>query len=213
MRKKVTIPVNWTTRKSIKTQIAKTYYNRLDNILAQNTIYIRTGKNLVTDLLLTPSRYKFKSQRKELVEKLRTNLDKKRLSNLKIIQATIEETVDKKDYKIIFKSINDKKIKQYKCKLPIINKDKDVIEYLVDHIGSNIGMEKENRGLYITFAKHYSENLIFRAVAEFKELISINPKKYKDKQKYFTSIVHTTAHKMGREWILPCDKNCHLRNT
>jgi len=212
LKELVTIPVNWGVRKQIKTQIAKIQYSRLDNIFATTDIYSRTGKNTVIDLLLTPSRYKYKSHRKQVLEKLYLNLNGKRLSSLKIIQVTIGETVDGQDCKITYRAVDDLKIAKHQSVLPIVNKDKNIIEYLANHMGENVGMAKENKGLYIMLAKHYSENLIFRAVGEFKELVSQDPQKYENKPAYFTSIIHTTAHKMGKEWIKPCDKNCQYRN-
>lgn len=210
LRQLRTIPVNWTARKSITSPIAKVLYNRLDNILAKHPIYERTACNLVDDLALTPGRYKYKSQRKQLVSGILKQLNGKRLSNLRILNIQVEETVNGKDWKLVFKTKSDRKPKQASNNLPIVNKDPDKREMLIDQIAQVVGEIDKNYKLYNLFSLYYSDNLIHRSLGEFKELTKDN-KAIKNKAKYFTATLHAIAHKMGKEWIKDCGKNCKHR--
>lgn len=210
LRNKVTIPINFSARKKIKSSIAKSLYNRLDNILAQNSIYERTSKNLVQDLNITEGRYKYKSQRRVLLERLKKNLDKVEMSKPgQFLSVEIKETSDRKDWKCVFKKTGKPSTKK-KPKLPIINKEKEVRQFLINSIADVVGAREQNYGLYNTFALHYSENMIFRAIGEYKELTAHNPR-IANKESYFTAIMHTIAHKIGKKWIKDCDKNCRYR--
>ncbi len=210
LRELRTIPVNWTARKSITSPIAKVLYNRLDNILSKHSYYERTALFLVLDLSLTESRYKYKSQRKQLLNTIVKQLNGKRLSNLSILVVSLEETADKKDWKLVVKTRSDKKERKPTYKLPIINKDPDEREMIIERIGSIVGDLDKNYKLYNVFSLYYSINIINRSLGEFKELTSIN-KSIKNKSKYFTSVLHAIAHKMGREWIKDCGPECKYR--
>lgn len=212
VRNKITIPINFKARKKIRSSIAKTLYNRIDNILAKNPVHERTLAGLVEDLNIPATRYKHKSQRLELAERLKRNLDGIELSRLGVfLSLEIKETANGKDWKCIFRKKGEAQgIQKSKPRLPIVNSDKAVREYLVDLIASMIGSKEKNHGLYNTFALHYSENMIHRATAEFKELTAINPN-IANKESYFTALMHTIAHKLDKDWIKPCDETCRYR--
>lgn len=211
LQEKRTIPVNWTSRKKITSQVAKVLYNRIDNLLAKHSILERTATNLVNDLELSKGRYKYKSQRKELVQKLKQQLNGLILSNLSTIIVEIKETADNKDWKCIFRTKKRKNITG-KTSLPILNKDSLKREYLISEITKVVGGEDKNRDLYNVFALHYSNNMIFRALGEYKESVNNNPE-IKKKQSYFTTTMHIIAHKMGLEWIKPCEITCKYRKS
>jgi hypothetical protein len=80
---RVTIPVNFTARKSIKSEVAKALYNRVDSILAKMDRHEKTALKLVEELSLKASRYQYKSQRKAFVELLKKNLDGVPLSSIR----------------------------------------------------------------------------------------------------------------------------------
>ncbi len=75
IRNSITIPVNFTARKSIKSEVAKTLYNRVDSVLAKMDKYEKTALKIVDELALKASRYQYKSQRKSLLELIQKNLD------------------------------------------------------------------------------------------------------------------------------------------
>ena len=211
------IPVNFTARKLITSPTGKVLYNQVDIILSStNKPYSRTALNLVDDLGLTPTRYKYKSQRKVLLEGLQKSLNNRRLGNFRILHVKLEETADGSDWKLIFTSSKNVKTenktskKKYK-KLKVMNSEPGIIEYLSDSIASVVGHEKENSSLYKKFATHYSENAIFRAISEYKqqaEGAKVNPK-------MFTAILHRIIHEMNYDsWITDCtpdEKNCKYK--
>ncbi len=213
LRNNVTIPVNFSARKSISSDVAKTIYSRVDNILVTHKVYKRKALNIVHEYNLTPGRYEYKSQRKKLLELIQRNLDGVETSREGLyLSVTIEETADGKDWNCIFSTRGTQKRKTLKSKidLPIINKDKEMREGLVAAIIEVVGGKKENQALYNVYALYYSDTLIFRALGEYKELLIANPK-IKNKLGYFTALMHTIAHKMNKEWIKNCGKNCQYR--
>ncbi len=216
-RNKVTIPVNFTARKKIASSIARTWYSRIDNILAKRPIHERTALGLVEDLNMTIDRYKHKSQRKEFVERLQRYLDGVELSRQGVyLIVDIAETADKKDWKCIFRSKGGQNAldlkSAHKLKRPIVNSDKKIRESLIIMIDDVVGGKDTNYGLYNSYALYYSETLIMRAISEYKEIISFNHN-IGNKEAYFTAIMHTLVHKTGGEWIKSenCGDACRYR--
>ena len=203
-----TIPVNFTTRKSITSPMAKVLYSKVDKILySSKRDYSRTILNLVTDLNLTEGRYKYLSQRKALAEKLQSSLNEKLLSNMSKLIVKIELTSKADDWKVIFSStMTNKKLTSSKNKNPKIrNTNQNTIDEIVYKIVSVVGHEKENKALYNKFARHYSLNLITRAIGEYKE--RIHQAGVKNQPAMFTSIVHRLVHELKYEWITDCQKD------
>lgn len=110
IRNRVTIPVNFTARKSIKSEVSKALYNRVDSILAKMDRHEKTALKIVEELGLKTSRYQFKSQRKTLLELIQRNLDGKPLSSMNAsLCFQITETSNKQDWKcVLTKQINKK---------------------------------------------------------------------------------------------------------
>lgn len=211
IRNRVTIPVNFTARKSIKSEVAKALYNRIDSLLAKMDRHEKTAIKLIDELSLKVSRYQYKSQRKAFVELLQKNLDGVPLSSVDaFLCVTLLETSNKQDWKCVFtKQSHSKATNTAPRRLIIVNSDADHREYLVEAINVAIGGKKQNSRLYHKFALYYSENLIRRAIGEYKELIK--HWSIQNKQGYFTSLMHTLCHKLNKERIKPCDKNCQYR--
>jgi hypothetical protein len=202
-----TIPVNFTTRKSITSPVAKVQYSKVDKILySSKRPYSRTAKNLVIDHNLTPGRYKYLSQRKELVEKIQKSLDGKLLSDMSILSVKITLTADETDWKCIFTSrTQSKKLAKPKKRLKVVNTDENEINEIIYQISNIVGHEKENGKLYKLYATHYSRNLIMRAIGEYKE--RIQGSQVENKPGMFTSILHRLVHELKYEWIKDCSKN------
>jgi len=213
IRNSITIPINFSARKSIKSSVAKSIYSRIDNILINKSRLENTAEYIVKNYELTPSRYRYKSQRKKLIELIVRNLDGVETSrNGVFLCVRAEETKDGKDWKCIFTTIEQGSSKKPKKKtaLPIVNTDQSYRDYLVSEITQVLHDNGENAGLYHLFALHYSENHIRRALGEYKELLQQSPQ-IKNKKSYFTSIMHVVGHKLGVEWIKGCDANCRYR--
>ena len=158
-----TNPILWSVRKSIRSSIARVYYSKVDTQLYNRIEYVRTGRNLVTDLMLSPNGYEYLSQRLILVEKLKEQLDGKTLSCLKTLHMSIENTVDGTDIKLIARRGNSKAPLPYN-NLPILNQDDDYLSYMVDTIVSVVGGGDSNKKFYRRLAIHYSKNHILRAL-------------------------------------------------
>ncbi len=217
LRSGVTIPINFRARKSIQSDVCKAIYSRIDSEIIGKKRLENTAKTIVKKYYLTEGRYKYKSQRKGLVDLIKRNLDGVETSRQGVyLVVSICETADSTDWKCVFTTRSDspevldiKKLKG-KPKLKVINKDPAFRSYLVDEISRVVGGEKENLSLYNMFALYYSENHINRALGEFKELIEYNSVIEK-KQAYFTSLMHTLAHKLKVEWIKECSEHCKFR--
>ena len=217
-RSKITIPVNFEARKSIRSNIAKCLYNRLDNILAKASYRERSANLIIEDLNLVTPRYKYKSRRYKLLQTLQKNLHGVELSQKGYsLDVGIQETANGSDWKLILKKQDNGKTKRLDNKphIPIVNYDENQIEHMITHIDELIGGRAKNAGLYRKFAQCYSDTLIFRSIAEYKEVsqhISSSVSGSEDKkQRYFTGVMHQTAHKMGMEWINDCGTNCQKR--
>ena len=134
IRNRVTIPVNFTARKSIKSEVAKALYNRVDSLLAKMDRHEKTAIKLIDELNLKASRYQYKSQRKAFVELLKKNLNGVPLSSIKAyLCVNIVETANKLDWKCVFSKRSDKQITTTK-RLPIVNTDARFRDHLVDTI-------------------------------------------------------------------------------
>lgn len=212
-RRKRTNPILWSERKKITSPIAKILYSRLDTFLFKRTTYERRALHLVDDLFVTKDRYKYLSQRKVWLEKLQSQLDGRWLSTQRKLQVTIEPTSDGKDVKLVCRSRNVKEIVAYN-NLPIVNKNKAHISHLIDLIDETVGGKDENYKLYEVFSQYYSEQMILRALGEYKEnLAYLKGKDTGAKRKLFTVTMHRIAHETGRGWIKKCSDNCKYRKS
>ena len=138
IRNRITIPVNFTARKSIKSEVAKALYNRVDSILAKMDRHEKTALKLVEELGLKASRYQYKSQRKAFVELLKKNLDAVPLSSVNgYLCVSVIETANKLDWKCVFSKRSDKQPTASK-RLPVVNTDLAFRDYLVDVIAEAV---------------------------------------------------------------------------
>lgn len=203
-----TNPILWSVRKSIRSPVARVFYSQIDRILYNRPRYERTGMNIVTDLMLSPERYKYKSKRLELLQKLQKQLDGKTLSNLCPISLYIAETADGNDFKVIVSSGASKAIAQ-KNTVPVLNTSKQYIDMMVGRIDEVVGGANTHSKLYRKLVRHYTENHIMRALGEYKEARQyLSDKTPEYRQKHFTVIMHRLAHSLKRSWIKACPPDC-----
>ena len=88
-----------------KSEIAQLLYSHVDLILARHDHYERRTKELFDDLNLQGPGYRKRSDRKRTLERALVELRGAPLSTGILNAATIEETKDGKDYKVVFRKI------------------------------------------------------------------------------------------------------------
>jgi hypothetical protein len=86
----------------LRSEIAQLIYSHIDLMLFDKTRYERKSRELFDDLGLKNSEYEHMYERKRAIEKALRELQGIRLSSGVIKTATIEKTVDGKDYKVSF---------------------------------------------------------------------------------------------------------------
>ena len=84
-----------------KSELAQVLYTYLDLILHDKTAYERRTKELFEELGLTGSAYVKASKRKQVLGPAIKELEGVALTTGRIASATIEETADGKDFKIV----------------------------------------------------------------------------------------------------------------
>lgn len=209
IKNKVTIPVNFAARKNIRSSIAKALYSRLDNLLIKNSFYERKALGLIADLNITPGRYKYKSQRKILLDKLQKSLQGAEMSKPGLIMhVTIKETSDKKDWKCVVRALekNESSVVEEVGQ----QQHQDTEEPLIDMIERVVGGLEKNYALYHRFISAYSAEFLKEVLTEWQDITHKN-QGINDKEKYFIHLVHSTVHKKGLAWIEECGKHCKFR--
>jgi hypothetical protein len=86
----------------LKSEIAQLIYSHIDLMLYDKTRYERRSKELFEDLGLKNAEYSHMYERKRAIEKALKGLNGIRLSSGVLKSATVEKTVDGKDYKVGF---------------------------------------------------------------------------------------------------------------
>jgi hypothetical protein len=86
----------------LRSEIAQLIYSHIDLMLFDKTKYERRSRELFDDLGLKNHEYSHMYERKRAIEKALKELEGIRLSSGTLRTATIEKTVDGKDYKVAF---------------------------------------------------------------------------------------------------------------
>jgi len=204
----VTIPVNLGARRRIKSPLGRTFYSRIDNILAsKNKPIENTARTIIDQYYLDPDKYRYLSKRKRLIETLVKSIDGKESSKRgTFFSAKILKTASGDDYKIrVSKSVH---LIESKASI------NDEIEQaaLIDEIIAVVQQGETNFHLYKKIAATYKRDHIQYALSELKEFLNTPSAKVdKSPAALFVSFLHRKAHDLGLEWIKPCDKNCKFR--
>ena len=213
LKKQRTAPLNLSTRKSITSSIQKVLYDMVDIYLTSQNhrgIFERRATWLIGDLNISPARYEYISRRKTLLMGFKEGLDGKLLSNLKKLSVTVLLTADGEDWKCRFQAINTDNVKpKWITHMTPKNTDPSVIESLVYKMSAVVSITDKNRKLYRLYATYYSENLIDRAIGEFKE--RKHQWSIRSQWAMFTVTLHRIAHSLKYEWIKPCKPSCQYR--
>jgi hypothetical protein len=86
----------------LESEIAQLVYTHIDLIMFGKTRYERCTKELFADLGLTGTSYRFKSNRKQKLQRALIELQGVRLNHGVLKSATLVETADGHDYKVVF---------------------------------------------------------------------------------------------------------------
>lgn len=213
IRNKITIPINFAARKKIRSSIAKALYSRLDNLLIQNPTYERHALGLIEDLNITPGRYRYKSQRKILLQTLQKNLDGAEMSRLGLrILVEVKETPDGEDWMCIFRTQDDNHILEHYSspseEASVTLSDNEL--YLFEIIESSVGRSAQHTDTFKRISQCYAEDLLLNVLDEWLDTVSLNHA-ISDPQAYFINLMHHSAHKKGIDWIEFCDNSCKYR--
>lgn len=210
IRNKVTIPVNFSARKKIRSSIAKALYSRLDNILIHNKIYERKALGLIEDLNITPGRYKYKSQRKILLDKLQKSLDGAEMSRKGLVlRVAIRETSDGTDWKCVFRCGNASEVAPNTALL-VEEEDNEEVVQRIKIIDDVVGNKELHYSEYRRYASCYDAVFLEAVVNQWLEITNRNTG-ITDKQKYFTNLMHNTVHQKGLDWVEDCGAQCPMR--
>jgi hypothetical protein len=202
-----TKPINLSVLRSIKGEIASVLYTRLDIILSTRDRYERNTKGVFSDLQIDSEKYRYPSRRKAKLTPIVKELNGKRLSTGHVLSLSLEKTVDHKDWKIVCTRGSMQIPREAVRSISPVN-ETDLAEYLAEEIGAVVGDLETHRKLYTMFARYYNQNLIYRAIGEYKETATAD---VHYPRRFFTAIVHRLAHEQGKEWIKPCGKDCKHR--
>ncbi len=210
-----TKPVNYKAFLSIKTDASATLYNYLDIYLSKKYVWERRALGLFSEIGLTGQRYKNRSIRKQMLEKLKLELNGKELSSGKL-SISIKETSDKKDYKLVVKKIavNNKNKNNL---IPIGNpkNDKEDIPLIVDDIFeqlSHLGNVSEtSRKTLETLARYYDRHLLLDTASIVK--VDFRGKVKKSPVAAYINALHMEVHKRNLKWYNPskCGNDCKWR--
>lgn len=195
---------------SISGEIASVLYTRLDIIMSvRERPYERTSKGLFEDLDLDSEKYQYPSRRKAKLESVIKQINGKKISTGEILVVRLAKTVDGSDWKIVVNKDKPKGLpKAHRPSLPIVN-DKKMVVLLAEDIAAVLGDLETHRGLYERLCMHYSVDLIYRALGEFKADGGLQSTY---KRRYFVAMLHRLAHESGLEWIKNCGSDCKYRN-
>jgi hypothetical protein len=206
-----TKPTQLETVLHIKGEIASALYARLDIVLSDKNYYQRTTQGVFEDLQLEGEiEYRYPSGRKRKLEKALKELNGKRIST-GILHLSLEKTSNGSDWKLIACKVgplaaNVKRALGKNQKKPA--NPSELVSLLAKDIAAVVGDYENRRRLYETYALHYSAELIYQALSEYKADIP-DPK---NPGRVFSSILHRLAHQHGKEWIRPCATDCKYRS-
>ena len=173
-------------------------------------IFERRAWWLIEDLNISPARYQYISRRKSLLLDFQKGLDGKLLSNLKKLKINVLPTADGEDWKCRFQAVATEHHKpKVITHIKPVNTDSNTINTLLYKMEQVVPITDKNKKLYGMYATYYSENVIDRAIGEFKE--RKHQGSIKSHGAMFTVTLHRVAHSLGYEWIKPCKPSCRYR--
>lgn len=166
MLNNVVRPINFSALRQIKSDASTRLYMMLDMYLASKPKVERKSDALLkVDLGYQGKRYDNRGERKRSLERLVRDLDGKELTSGKLALA-IEETADKKDWKLVARKV--KRIERKRPHVKAVRGSEDA-EYLADDLLELFGgVGAPKRGFLVFLCKHYPEPVLRDALSRAK---------------------------------------------
>ena len=204
-------PTAYDTLMKIKNDMAGSWFRYIDSkISVSNRKTMNHNSPLVLKILgNTGIRYSKPHNRKQVLETLKKHCHGAKLSSGDLYQIKIKRTADGKDFKLVSWTKKDSFSIPTKPRFKVVNRDKDLVNYLADLIVEVAG-EDNNMQWYRKISRHYPQQMIHTAISEFRD--ATHRKNIAHRGKFFTSVLHGLAHRSGVEWIgKECNELCSLR--
>lgn len=205
-----TKPFNYEAFVEIGDETSANLYALLDNYLSQKLHWSRRALPLIREeLFLEGKRYDQRFARHERLKRLVRDLHGIELSTGKL-ELWIEETVDKKDWKLMAKKVpRIEKKRRMPAKLA---NPKEAIPYIVEDLEEDFfrafhyRLPKRSQRTLSLLAHWYTRDMLFQALsvvkADMQGTIKTSP------IRAFVYRVHVMAHERKLPWINDCGPNC-----
>lgn len=204
-------PVNFSALLSFKSSIAEMFYTRADSILAQRDFFHWNSGTVMEELQLDdiPEYSRNAATRKRVLDKIVREGHKKPLSSGELLLVAVERTAAGDDWKLVCTKTKRPDVTlSDRANLRVMNEDPEFVDYLAEGIAETVGYAEENLALYRKLARHYSEAVVHRVLAEYRQE---RPEALKNPGGFFMDKFHRVAHHAGLEWIKECGPDCPRR--
>ena len=200
----------------ITTEIGQIIFRYIDTHIFNKKVYEKNSAALFEVIFgfgEDAKRFKWTSRRRRVLEHHLPLLNGKVLSCGRRLYVRLAETSDNTDIKIICKAVSgslgahdNRSIGRKTVADEIINSRTVAIQEAVGEID-----DPEWKTWVRRLAMSYSDNVLFRAIAEYKETARHSDTRIIHRDKYFTDVFHRTVHAIGAEWIGNCAESCSKR--
>lgn len=182
----------------LKHDNAKPVLLKVDSVLAAHP-KMEMSADSILDLLMVnkeTAHYRKPSTRRKILEGIQAALDGQELSSGWKVKVKVEKMASDSDHKLVFS--RGTKVAQSGNTLPaIINTDPVLVQSLVNSMES-LTRENNKTHLYTLYARSYPEELIHRAVSEFK---ADKPAETRNRGAFFTQILSRIVMEQGYQWV------------
>lgn len=173
---------------------------KVDSVLAQPHVKkMELTATSVLELLMldgTSNWYRKPSTRKKVLEGIQVDMDGKELSSGWKVNVKVEPVAAGGDFKLVF--ARGARVSQPGGSLPpILNTDPVLVQSLVNAMETITG-ETGKQNLYTIYARSYPEDLIHRAISEFK---ADKPAETYNKGAFFTQVLSRIVEEQGYQWV------------
>ncbi|MFZ7094516.1 hypothetical protein [Primorskyibacter sp. 2E233] len=159
-------PINFEALRQISSDASTRLYMMLDLYLAKKPQWARGSTKLLTvDLGYEGTRYNNRGERKRTLAKLINDLDGKELTNGKLA-LVMEETADKKDWKLVARKVKRIERKRPYVKVLCSKKDAELLADELNELFGGVGAPK--RGFLVFLCQRYPESVLRDALSRAK---------------------------------------------
>ena len=141
--------------------------------------------------------------RRKALENIRSDIDQKVLSSGWLVNASLVIDTKSDNIKLVFtrgERLHDRSTTNAKRSrgVSVVNTDAFLVQDLANEIGRVVGEVQTNEKLYIIFAKSYPEEILRRALSEFR---ADKPKNMRSGGAFFSSILKRLVQESSYAWI------------